>query len=157
MSKLFKKFRDRRSESCKRKDADDEGNQDTVQASSATASAAGLPTRKCLADYFPNSQTLGLGVLHDPENARVDILFIHGLMGDAYKTWMNDKTGVYWPVELLAKEIPDARIISFGYDSQVVGLFSSVGQNTLRGHADSLLGQLGNLRADSDEAVSKPP
>lgn len=123
----------------------------TATASTDVAPQSSSPAH--LEKYFPGGNTLGLSVLHSPEDAQVDIIFIHGLMGDAYRTWADDGANVYWPVDLLGKENKDARIIVFGYDSQVVGLFSSVGQNTLRGHADSILGHIANLRPASSKEV----
>lgn len=112
--------------------------------------------------FFPDGRTLGLNVLYepnnvDPEDLKLDILFIHGLTGDAYKTWMK-QTGdseVYWPVDLLpqVEGMENARILAFGYDADFVGTHR-IGQNNLHGHAMNLLGGVGRLRTHSNHSVS---
>jgi len=44
------------------------------------------------------------------------IIALHGLGGDAFKTW-TDKQGHLWLRDSLPGHIPDARIMTFGYDS----------------------------------------
>jgi hypothetical protein len=39
-------------------------------------------------DLFPGVHKLGLRELVAPEDADLDIIFIHGLCGDAYKIWL---------------------------------------------------------------------
>jgi hypothetical protein len=56
-------------------------------------------------DLFPHNQTHGLRVLYQPANALVDIIFVHGLTGDSYNTWLQPTSGIYWPVHLLSKDI----------------------------------------------------
>lgn len=38
------------------------------------------------------------------------IVFLHGLRGDAYKSWMKDD--ICWPRDLLHDDIPHARIMT---------------------------------------------
>ncbi|KAJ9646980.1 hypothetical protein H2199_001966 [Coniosporium tulheliwenetii] len=60
----------------------------------------------------------GLTKWYDGDKAEVDIVFVHGLRGGRESTWTKD--GVNWPKELLPKDIPKSRILSFGYDSGIV-------------------------------------
>jgi hypothetical protein len=47
----------------------------------------------------------------------VNVIFVHGLDGDATTTWQeNGKPGTYWP-GWLGKELPKARVWSVDYDS----------------------------------------
>jgi hypothetical protein len=104
-------------------------------------------------DLFPNNQVHGLRVLYQPSNPLVDIIFVHGLTGDSYNTWLQPTSGIYWPVQLLSKDISDARIMTFGYDADVTKFLGPVGQNNLRDHASNLLAELAARRAE-DNSVS---
>jgi hypothetical protein len=106
-------------------------------------------------ELFPGGQTYGLRVLHEPPNPIVDIVFIHGLTGDSYDTWLERKSGIYWPKGLLCKDVPDARIMAFGYDADVTKILGPVSQNRLADHAGSLLADLANTR-DKEESVRIP-
>lgn len=44
-------------------------------------------------------------------------MFVHGLIDKA--AWTCD-TGVFWPQSLLASKVPEARIMSFEYDSKKI-------------------------------------
>lgn len=48
----------------------------------------------------------------------IDVVAVHGLQGDAYKTWEHENSCL-WLRDLLPAEIPNARIMTFGYDSSV--------------------------------------
>lgn len=102
---------------------------------------------------FPNGRTYGLRVLHDPVEPLVDLIFVHGLTGDSYSTWLEAKSGIYWPVHLLSKDVPDARIMTFGYDADVTKFLGPVSQNNLRDHASALLGDLAAVRPEDDSSV----
>ena len=84
----------------------------------------------------------------EPENPVVDIVFIHGLTGNSYKTWMDPEKVVYWPVDLLKFDIPNARIMMFGYDADVTNFIRPVGQCTLRDHATTLVNDLAGMRSN---------
>lgn len=50
-----------------------------------------------------------------------DIVFVHGLSGDALETWTT-KTNVCWPKEFPARDLPNARVMTWGYDVQIASL-----------------------------------
>lgn len=64
------------------------------------------------------------------------IVFVHGLTGNRESTWTH-KNGVFWP-ELLANDIQGARIMTFGYDADVIKIWGIAGSNNLRNHGKSL-------------------
>ncbi|KAM7211892.1 hypothetical protein V8F06_012734 [Rhypophila decipiens] len=70
----------------------------------------------------------------------LDIVFVHGLRGHREKTWTS-KSGVFWPRDLLPKDLPGTRVMSWGYDAAVVQFFSSesASQASLFAHGKSLL------------------
>lgn len=69
---------------------------------------------------MPAPAGLGLRILHQPEFASLDIIFVHGLGGHSQKTWTkNHDPSLFWPEIWLPYE-PDvgkARILTFGYDA----------------------------------------
>jgi hypothetical protein len=48
----------------------------------------------------------------------IDVIAVHGLQGDAYKTWEHEN-GSLWLRDFLPTDVPFARIMTFGYDSTV--------------------------------------
>nr|KMM66557.1 hypothetical protein CPAG_02895 [Coccidioides posadasii RMSCC 3488] len=63
---------------------------------------------------------LGLNLLYEPPDSRVDLIFVHGLGGGSHKTWnISDDQDSFWPKEWLPREagFEHARIYSFGYRS----------------------------------------
>ncbi|KAF8534321.1 hypothetical protein BDD12DRAFT_860965 [Trichophaea hybrida] len=56
---------------------------------------------------------LGLTVLNNGIQPIVDIIFVHGLGG--YPSWTFSTKGVFWLWDLLSIDIPDARILTYGY------------------------------------------
>lgn len=59
-----------------------------------------------------------------------------------------------WPEKLLPDVIPSTRILTWGYDADVNGFFSSASQNHIYQHANNLLSDLTDLRSSSrDEEV----
>jgi hypothetical protein len=54
----------------------------------------------------------------------VDIIFIHGLGGGSRDTWTHPGTGAFWPDFLYEDDkFANARISTFGYDSNFVNIF----------------------------------
>ncbi|KAF2004056.1 hypothetical protein P154DRAFT_427728 [Amniculicola lignicola CBS 123094] len=67
-------------------------------------------------------QSYGISVLYEPLTSTADhtdsIVAIHGLGGHAIRTWTHSQTGVMWLQDLLPDEIPNTRIMTFGYDAR---------------------------------------
>lgn len=114
-------------------------------------------------DQAPTRQNkLGCHVLYDPSTelaAVVDVVFVHGLTGTSFNTWCRPEDGdvpaVHWPHDLLSKDIPDARIISFGYDADVAGIWNPASTNCAANHAENLLGGVTRLR-ERTETEERP-
>jgi pimeloyl-ACP methyl ester carboxylesterase len=101
-------------------------------------------------------QNYGVKVLHDggPE-AGVDIVFVHGLTGNAYNTWLHNDTMVHWPSQILRHDIPDVRILSFGYDADIVNLWNPASKSRLSNHAENMVGDLVRKRERTNTETRK--
>ncbi|KFA79428.1 hypothetical protein S40288_09881 [Stachybotrys chartarum IBT 40288] len=54
-----------------------------------------------------------------PEQFPVDIIAIHGLSGDAYKTWTHPVTKKLWLRDFIPEFLPGCRVYTFGYPSKL--------------------------------------
>ncbi|KAF4627699.1 hypothetical protein G7Y89_g10454 [Cudoniella acicularis] len=110
-----------------------------------TASTTATSPRKT----FP----FGIKLLHDPENSVVDIVFVHGLTGDREKTWTAKNAAAPWPQSLLPSKVPNARVLSFGYDAYVTDWKGVVSKNRIGNHSMNLLTHVATYRVDDDTAL----
>ena len=78
------------------------------------------------------------------------ILFVHGLTGDREKTWTAKNTSEPWPRTLLPSKVPNARVLTFGYDAYVADWRGLVSQARIGNHAMNLLTTLASYREDDD-------
>lgn len=80
----------------------------------------------------------------------VDLIAIHGLNGHCYKTWTDRTTGLNWlsDEECLPKDIPNARVLTFGYNSRT---YFSRSDPDVRDFASELLAALKATRRDRVE------
>ena len=71
---------------------------------------------------------------------------VHGLTGNRETTWTNSN-GTFTPA-LVCARLPSARVISYGYDANVVGLWQNASGDVLRGHGKALAYAISNSRPD---------
>lgn len=86
---------------------------------------------------------------------QVDIIFIHGLGGDDRETWTHPKTKYFWPLDALAKDIPDARIMTYSYDTKPISFRQSLSRNNFLHHAENFVAKLAAKRATVCEKTRK--
>ncbi|EPE05467.1 kinesin light chain [Ophiostoma piceae UAMH 11346] len=79
----------------------------------------------------------GLKVWRAPPSPNLDICFIHGLNGDRDKTWTAKNDETPWPERFLAQSFAHARLLTYGYDSEVLPS-GTASTGTLRTIADGL-------------------
>jgi hypothetical protein len=63
------------------------------------------------------------------------------------------KSSVYWPRDLLPSSVPNIRILTFGYNAQVIEFFGRANHNGIRQHAFDMLIALQRMRKKSPEKV----
>ena len=104
-------------------------------------------------------KSYGMEMLHRPQNGEpyVDIIFIHGWNGNRTGTWTSKKNNILWPRDLLREQMPQARILTWGYDADFAKLLGGVGQNSVRDHANNLLTDVANIRSGNAEVCLPSP
>ncbi|OBS22671.1 hypothetical protein FPOA_09003 [Fusarium poae] len=174
-------------------EAEDDDDGDHSQISEQTRNSAlrnGMPSEVDLTSNFdfgfssspktpilpkPPIQDMGFTTLHNPPEAKADIVFIHGLQGHPEKTWTFKNEAervpltwrerlllqrrrkraigptVYWPYDLLCAhdEFALSRVITWGYDSKVLPeFFAGSDSQTIPQHGEGLLVRLQQERRD---------
>ena len=94
----------------------------------------------------------GIKIWHDPGEAEVDIVFVHGLTGDQNRTWTHPSSSEPWPKTLLRIQIPKARLLAFGYDAYVVRRGTAV-SNQLVDHSLDFVNALTALRHRTESST----
>ena len=100
----------------------------------------------CRSEAACRVRTLGAFQAERRINSNCSIVFVHGLTGKRTRTWLADGAELPWPQALLPEKISEARIITFGYNADVVHFIKPAGQNTVREHARNLDSDLTDLR-----------
>lgn len=88
----------------------------------------------------------------EPQDADLDVIFVHGLGGGLTETWTHkgsNSDGQVWPRDLLKTRLPLARVMAYGYDGST-HLNDSVAR--IRDHARTLVSRLAGERDDVDPA-----
>ena len=98
----------------------------------------------------PESFPEGIKTWVDNPEAVVDIVFVHGLTGDRERTWTHpDAKGIPWPMEFLPSHLPDARILTYGYDAYVLRKHCPATKNRVSEHARDFLNAIFAYRQGS--------
>ncbi|KAI9788732.1 MAG: hypothetical protein M1816_006589 [Peltula sp. TS41687] len=110
-------------------------------------------------DHNSTSDGYGIKILTQPASDKlpvVDILFVHGLTGHRERTWIykNGNTEIFWPKDLLPSDVPQARIMVFGYDADVVHFWGRTSQSRIANHANNLLSAMAGCRRGVDVALA---
>ncbi|KAJ5113201.1 hypothetical protein N7456_001735 [Penicillium angulare] len=110
--------------------------------------------------------SLGLHVLYAPagnpsgiyeytEDDIVDIVAVHGLGESSSEAWTHDASGTLWLRDLLPKNIPQARVLLYGYDANPLLFTGSNFLDLVQSHATTLIADLEGERNLSN--ASKRP
>ncbi|KAH8744418.1 hypothetical protein F5882DRAFT_497181, partial [Hyaloscypha sp. PMI_1271] len=76
------------------------------------------------------------------------IVAVHGLNGTARKTWTDEDSGSFWLEDFLPGALPNARIMTFGYDS---GLAFSRSKAGVENFSRDLLNRLRLVRGSHED------
>ena len=84
------------------------------------------------------------------------IVFIHGLTGNRQSTWTKNpgkRNECFWPHELLPTTILNVRVVTWGYDADVIRKtpMAVVSTNTIEEHAEALCSDLAALQASYEK------
>jgi len=75
---------------------------------------------------------------------------VHGLNGHREKSWTDSESNILWLRDLLPLQLPNARVLTFGYDADTLKLSPGVSQLGLNDHAASLVAELLRVRAEPE-------
>jgi hypothetical protein len=75
-------------------------------------------------------------------------VLIHGRNGHPEKTWTYASNGFFWP-RVLAQQVLPARVMVFGYDTDISSSFAS-NHTRIKAIASDLLNELRNVRQEAD-------
>lgn len=95
---------------------------------------------------------MALSIVYPPKSSltasTIDIVAVHGLGGDSIQTWTHPKSHAFWLKDFLPHEIPEARIMTFGFNAD-----AAFGKSTsdVIDHAKSLLSSLVDKREEPEE------
>ena len=95
----------------------------------------------------PKAFPRGIKIWHEPHVPDVDIVFVHGLTGDRDRTCCVPG-GAPWPQVDLSRDLPNARILTFGHDVYISNWKHVVSGNRLGSHAKNLLNDLAAYRTN---------
>lgn len=86
----------------------------------------------------------------DAADRKRSIISIHGLDGNPEDSWMAPN-GKMWLRDFLPSIIPQARIMTYGYDADTKGS-KPLSNDTIDGIAKTMLGHLSAIREKSDDS-----
>lgn len=81
------------------------------------------------------------------ESWLASIVLVHGLTGNPELTWAEKKhDGTIWSRDLLSIDMPIVRVLTFGYDVDVVRLVDVASSNPISDHGKALATDLAQKR-----------
>jgi hypothetical protein len=98
-----------------------------------------------------NKSSLTTKSSHSTDTHIQSLVFVHGLRGNPIESW---KTGnIVWPRDLLPQSLPNVRVMTYGYDADVMNFFSNakVSKSSIFQHSINLLEDLQLERDTPDE------
>ncbi|KAG8528219.1 uncharacterized protein KY384_007136 [Bacidia gigantensis] len=72
----------------------------------------------------------------------VDIVAVHGIDEHIAEAWTDIETGILWLRDLLPHDLPDIRVLSFGYNAHASAFFGKGSADRIQQHAQTLVAEL---------------
>ncbi|CAI7600477.1 unnamed protein product [Penicillium discolor] len=92
---------------------------------------------------------MSIRAIREPANAKVDIVFVHGLHGDQ-APWTSE-ADVFWPEKLLPAKVSDACILSFDYEAAISSFFDE--DDEITDISNDLVNELMDHRTEKEKAL----
>ena len=121
------------------------------------ASVSASPSQESLSQWIPcvaskkGITSMGLlemaGSMEQPKDylgAEMDIIAVHGLRGSPVRSWIDSSSQSMWLREMLQVDVPNARVMSYGYRTEEVLRGNDFALNTL---ANDLVENIMDARA----------
>jgi protein SERAC1 len=72
------------------------------------------------------------------------IVAVHGLNGDAFKTWTAPKTKKFWlgDLDMLPANLKDSRILTYSYNATIAAIRGKTSSDTIMQHAHTFVAEL---------------
>ncbi|KAJ5933624.1 Cytochrome P450 [Penicillium verhagenii] len=87
---------------------------------------------------------------------QVSVVAVHGLQGDAYRTWTHDKSQICWLRDILPDHIKNARVLTWGYIANMHSLNGKMtSSDRILHHAETLIEEL-QIDRESGNAQQRP-
>ncbi|KAL2832430.1 hypothetical protein BDW59DRAFT_139230 [Aspergillus cavernicola] len=87
-------------------------------------------------------EVAALTTVYCGHNPMVDIVAIHGLNGDPFKSFTTEVSQNFWLKDLLPNDIPNCRVLTFSYPASVVKLLGRPSSGTILEHTTTLVQEL---------------
>ncbi|KAL4779920.1 hypothetical protein BJX76DRAFT_339380 [Aspergillus varians] len=98
-----------------------------------------------------------LEIIYEPRHGRpvdMNIVFIHGLSGNSRSTWTHEDTSTFWPEDMLPREFPYCRVLTYSYAADLMDFFpkAAARRKSIDDHSTDLIEALNNFRAVPQKA-----
>ncbi|KAH8822009.1 ribonuclease-like protein p/mrp subunit [Xylogone sp. PMI_703] len=107
----------------------------------------------------PAEEGPALSTVYCAENPMIDIVVVHGLNGDAFKSFTTDKNHKFWlkDEDMLPRDLPDCRVLTFSYHASVTAILGKTSSDTILQHATTLVQELAaHLRLQLENTMERP-
>ncbi|KAK0624326.1 ribonuclease-like protein p/mrp subunit [Immersiella caudata] len=105
----------------------------------------------------PDNEPAALTEIYRGTDPAVDIVAVHGLNGDAFRTFTSQTSGRCWldDADMLPKDLPNCRVLTFSYPATVANVLGKTSSDRILQHAQTLVAELVADR-ELEDATQRP-